>query len=128
MSVECGFRSADGRLDGATKIILSTKGTMDDVSTDMKAFLDYVDGILGEDDFVQEIDREIRDLKSQEKERVAYMTYAMKIQEEREEAQKESRFEDIKNLMKNTGWSIEKAMDALSIPMQEREEYIAMAN
>ena len=79
--------------DGATKILLSTKGTMDDVSCDLKAFLEYVDGKMVEDDFVQEIDKKIRDIKTQEAERVSYMTYAMKLMEEREEGREEGRRE-----------------------------------
>ncbi len=79
--------------DGTTKILLSTKGKMEDVAPDVKAFLDYVEGILGEDEFVREIDQEIRSLKEQESERVSYMTYEMKIQEEREEAREEGRVE-----------------------------------
>ena len=73
----------------------------------MKAFLEYVDGKLVDDDFVLEIDYEIRNIKEQESERVSYMTYAMKIQEERDEARAEGQMEgrtegkveDIKNLM-----------------------------
>lgn len=57
--------------DGTTKIFLSTKGTMDDVTPDMKAILDYVDGKMVNDDFVQEIDREIKNIKGQESERVS---------------------------------------------------------
>ena len=78
--------------DGTTKILLSSKGKMDDVATDMKAFLEYVDGKMVEDAFVQEIqeiDQEIKNIKAQEQERVSYMTYAMKIQEERDEARAE---------------------------------------
>ena len=79
--------------DGTTKILLSTKGTMDDVTPDMKAFLEYVDGKMTDDDFIQEIDHEIKSIKEQEAERVSYMTYAMKIQEERDEARAEGRAE-----------------------------------
>ena len=46
-----------------------------------------------EDAFVQEIDQEIKSIKAQEQERVSYMTYAMKIQEERDEARAEGRAE-----------------------------------
>ena len=69
--------------DGAVKVFLSTKGTLEDVSSDIKAFLNYVDGIISSDDFVQEIDQEIKVVKTIEKERRSYMTYAMKMQEER---------------------------------------------
>ena len=75
--------------DGATKVFLSTKGTIDDVEPDVKAFLDYVDGVISNDEFVQEIDQEIREVKTIEKERRLYMTYALKIQEERKEGFKE---------------------------------------
>ena len=113
--------------DGATKILLSTKGMLDDVTPDMKAFLEYVDGKTVNDDFVQEIDREIKNIKGQESERVSYMTYAMKIQEERDEAKKEGRTEGkveaIKSLMEKKGWSIDEALDALSIPEMEWNQY-----
>ena len=49
---------------------------------------------------------------------MAYMTYAMKIQEERDAARAEGRIEgrtegkveDIKSLMKKKGWSIDEAL------------------
>lgn len=113
--------------DGAAKILLSTKGTMDDVASDMKAFLEYVDGKMVEDDFVQEIDRKIKNIKEQEAERVNYMTYAMKIQEERDEARAEGKTEgivqSIRNLIARKGWNIEDALDALGIPEGEWEQY-----
>ena len=79
--------------DGATKIFLNAVGTADDVTPDVKCFLDYVNGVLSNDDFVQEIDREIIAVKKLENERVRYMTYAMKMQEERKEGREEGREE-----------------------------------
>ena len=38
----------------------------------------------------------------------------------------ESHAKDIERLIKNTGWSIEKAMDILEIPEDERSLYIEM--
>ena len=63
--------------------------------------------------------------------RVSYMTYAMKIQEERDEAKAEGivegrtkgRVEAIKSLMEKKGWSIDEALDALSIPEMEWNQY-----
>ena len=62
---------------------------------------------------------------------MSYMTYAMKIQEERDEARKEGkiegriegRIEDIKILMQTTGWAIEKVLESLKIPLTEWERY-----
>lgn len=91
--------------DGSTKVFLSTKGNMDDVTPDVKAFLDYVDGIISNDEFVQEIDQEIRDVKTIERERRSYMTYEMKMREEhnigREEGRKEGRAEAVHEGMQN---------------------------
>ena len=36
-----------------------------------------------------------------------------------------ARLEGIKNLMKNVGWTIQQAMDALGIPKSEQSKYIA---
>lgn len=44
--------------DRTTKIFLNAKGTMDDVSRELKAFLDYVAGQMSEDDFVSVVCRE----------------------------------------------------------------------
>jgi len=90
--------------DGAQKIFLNTKGTAGDVSDALKAFLGYVDGVLSGDALVQEIEDEIRKVKTEEGERVEYMTFAMKMRDEwkagmsegRMEGRKEGRKEGIK--------------------------------
>ena len=42
--------------DDTVKIILNTKGILDDVSIEMKSLLDYIDGKEPEDDFTRELD------------------------------------------------------------------------
>ena len=58
-------------LDGTTKIILNTKGIMDDVTPEMKRLLDFIDGKEPEDDFTRELDD--------------YMTLQMNYQEKYEQ-------------------------------------------
>ena len=77
--------------DKTTKVFVNSMGTADDVAPDVKAFLDYVNGIISDDAFVREIDDEIVRVKQIEQERVSYMTYAMKIEEERELAEEKGR-------------------------------------
>ena len=48
---------------GATRIFLNTKGTRDDVDDSVRAFLNYVNGVVREDSLVQEIDEEIHRIK-----------------------------------------------------------------
>ena len=79
--------------DKTTKVFVNSKGTADDVAPDVKAFLDYVNGVISDDAFVREIDDEILRVKRIEKEKVSYMTYAMKLAEEREEGRAEGREE-----------------------------------
>ena len=91
--------------DGTRKVFLSTKGKLDDVDPKVKAFLDYIDGNISDDDLVQEIENEVEDIKRIETERNAFMTYEMKLREERKLGQKEGREERtaeiILSLLKN---------------------------
>ena len=124
--------------DDAAKIFLNAKGTLNDVDESIKAFLDYVNGIVCNDPLVRAIDEEIRRIKEENEERVSYMTFAMKMMEERKEGFKEGKAEgkaeglaeglasSIRNMMKNMGVSLEKAMDVLQIPMDERAKYAAL--
>ena len=73
--------------DKTTKVFVNSKGTANDVTPDVKAFLDYVNGVFSNDTFVQEIEDEIVRVKEMQEERVKYMTYEMKIEEERELAE-----------------------------------------
>ena len=68
---------------GVTKIFLSTKGTMDDVSPDILAFLDYVDKGIVSGDFVKELDQAVQLVKSNRKAMKEFMTYEMALLEER---------------------------------------------
>ena len=120
--------------DDAAKIFLNAKGTLNDVDESIKAFLDYVNGIVCNDPLVRAIDEEIRRIKEENEERVSYMTFAMKMMEERKEGFKEGKAEglaeglasSIRNMMKNMGVSLEKAMDVLQIPADERAKYAAL--
>ena len=49
--------------DDTTKIILNTKGTMDDVTPEMKRLLDFIDGKDPEDDFTRELDEAVQSVR-----------------------------------------------------------------
>ena len=66
---------------GVTKIFLSTKGTIDDVTPDIKAFLDYVDKGIISGDFVKELDDAVQLVKSNRKAMKEFMTYQMALLE-----------------------------------------------
>ncbi len=49
--------------DGATKLFLSTKGTQNDVSKPLQAFLDYIDGHEATDELLRDIDDAVHEVK-----------------------------------------------------------------
>lgn len=86
--------------DKTTKVFVNSTGTANDVTPDVKAFLDYVNGVINDDAFVREIDDEILRVKAIEEERVKYMTYEMKIEEERELAREEGKIEMVQEMLR----------------------------
>ena len=86
--------------------------------------------------YLSEHRREVEDymfaLLNDEELKEAYGDYREMLGEERGRASgkaeglKAERIDNLKKLMKNMGWSIEQAMDALGIPVGEREKYKAM--
>ena len=79
--------------DGAVKVFLNASGTREDVPENVKAFLHYVNGVLSQDVFVQEIEQEIKSVKEVEQERVSYMTFEMRLRDEWKVGWKEGREE-----------------------------------
>ena len=71
--------------DDTTKIILNTKGTMNDVTPEMKRLLDFIDGKEPEDDYTRELDAAVQAARRNEKWRLDYMTLQMHYQEKYEQ-------------------------------------------
>ena len=71
--------------DAATKIVLNTKGTMDDVSPEMKSLLNFIDGQKPEDNFTKELAKAVQSVRDNEKWRLDYMTLQMSYQEKFEQ-------------------------------------------
>ena len=59
--------------DGTKKILLNTKGIIDDISPDLKALLDFIDGNKPEDAFTKELSVAVEDARLSKKWRVQYM-------------------------------------------------------
>ena len=67
--------------DETVKIILNTKGTLDDVSPEMKRLLEYIDGQAASDDFTRELDDAVQSARRNEKWRLDYMTLQQEYRE-----------------------------------------------
>ena len=62
--------------DGAIKIILNTKGSVGEISGELKALLRYMDGFAPDDDYTRELARAVEEVRADEKWRREYMVLA----------------------------------------------------
>ena len=79
--------------DGTVKIILNTKGTLDDVSPEMKRLLDYVDGKGVSDTFTRDLEEAVQSARQNEKWRLDYMTLQQEYRERFREGKIEGNIE-----------------------------------
>ena len=117
-----------------TKIILNAYGEKDDVSANVKAFLDYVAGQFVNNELVKELDETVRQVKTSEKWRKEYMTFELALQEREErgeergfkkghkEGKQEAYLQSIRNLMKSMNMTAEEAMKVLKISKTEQKK------
>lgn len=67
--------------DGAVKIFLNTKGTLNDVNEELENFLNYVDSGIVAGAFTNELDNAVKIVKSSGKARLNFMIYQMNLLE-----------------------------------------------
>ncbi len=107
--------------DGATKVFLNTKGSVGEVPSDLKAFLDYVDSGIVSGKFVKELDAAVKSVKTNEKVRHDFMTLQMALLEERLEGE-ERKAEAIAVKMLRKGKSFEEVHEFTDLPVQRLKE------
>ena len=118
--------------DGTTKIFLNAKGTMDDVSPELKAFLDYVAGKKPADPFVDELEEAVKNARKNREWRREYMTLEMRDRENleigREEGRREGAILERILVYKETGLSDEiimrKLKERFHLSKKEARRYI----
>ena len=111
--------------DGTVKIILNTKGTLDDVSPEMKRLLDYVDGKGVSDTFT----RDLEEARQNEKWRLDYMTlqqeYRERFQEGKAEGIKEGKIEGkIETLYEELHMTVVEIAEKLAISEEEVQRIV----
>lgn len=110
---------------GVTKIFLSTKGTMDDVSPDIKAFLDYVDTGFVSGDFVKELDNAVQLVKSNRKAMKEFMTYEMALLESEMTGEQRGRAKERESVaikMLRKGKSFDEVHEFTDLPFERLEQ------
>ena len=117
----CKRNSAIKLNDQTHRIFLCTEGDDEEISDEVKNFLDYVAGRGIKSDFIKELDEAVQKIKESKEWRLSYMTYELALMEREERGREEERLELIKNLLsvgtpieyiiKATGWSKEKLLE-----------------
>ena len=115
--------------DEATKVILNAEGSREGLSENMCRFLDYLIGKKATDSFTQKLQDAVDSAIAKKEWEVQYMTFAMRIREERKEASFETKVENtieiakelnadhntiIMLLQKKVNLSLEEAEEALN--------------
>jgi len=113
--------------DGAVKIFLNANGTQEDVSKELKAFLDYVAGKKPEDSFVEKLEEAVKEAKKNREWRHEYMTLLMRDQENIEKGREQgilgmiSALRDL-NISENT--ILQKLQEKFLLTKEESQEYL----
>ncbi|RHQ14309.1 hypothetical protein [Clostridium sp. AM49-4BH] len=115
--------------DGIVKIILNTKGTLDDVSPEMKRLLDYVDGKGVSDTFTRDLEEAVQSARQNEKWRLDYMTlqqeYRERFQEGKAEGIKEGKIEGkIETLYEELHMTVVEIAEKLAISEEEVQKIV----
>lgn len=115
--------------DETTKIFISTKNKKDkNISDNLGAFLQYVNGKMPDNDFVKEIDETIKYIKQDEKERDKYMKeHLLVIDSERRGAERRA-VEAIKAVMQNFHVSLEQAIKGINTPKEDQALFTKLIN
>ena len=111
--------------DESTKIFLCAGGNADDVSDDMKDFLNWLTTEqIGDSELVKKLQNAVENAQNQEEWRLEYMTLLMRDNEMREEGRKEGRKDLLFSLVKDGTLSPEIA--AIKADMSAEEFVKAM--
>ena len=136
--------------DGSHVIFLNSRYTQANAGPAITEYLDYIRTNDDSGNYTTELlhktVEKVNEVRSDDKMEVSYMMWQLKYQDAVEEGRAEGRAEglaegrtegreegwtertvsDLRNLMKNTDWSLEKAMAILGIPEPEQKAYLKL--
>ena len=107
--------------DGATKIFLNSKGTLDDVDDETKAILDFVESGIVKSLFVEKLATAVEIIKTNEKVRHDFMTFEMFLLSEKRKAKEEERENIVLRLLRR-GRPFEEIHEDTELPLQRIRE------
>ncbi len=123
--------------DETTKVVVNTMGNRGEISTQLLEVINYLKDEEITGDFSRALDDAVNAVKASEERRREYMILNMRdneireegreegLKEGREEGRKEEKISSLRALMTTMKWTAQEAMDALKIPADDRQYYLA---
>lgn len=111
--------------DEATKVIINASGERTGLSFEMCAFLDFLRYRKANSDFTKRLQQAVESAINKKEWEVEYMTLAMKIQEEREDAKIENTIEIMFEMSQSKETILAKLQDKFTLTQEEAEAYFA---
>ena len=115
--------------DETMKVVVNTKGSVGEISEELKEILVYLDEGRATGKYTKQLDDAVQLVKSSEERRHEYMVMMIHDMEMKEEGRAEgidqNRVESIKNIMDGLKYTAQQAMDLLKIPAADQEKYLA---
>ena len=127
--------------DDAYKVVVNTKGCRGEVSEELMEAIRYLDDGSVTGEYSRELDDAVKAVKASEERRLEYMLLVTRDNEMRaegreeglkeglkegfKEGREETMISNIKNMMRNLGWSLQNVLDALGITDPEERTRLA---
>ncbi len=114
--------------DETAKIFLNAAGHLDDVSKELKAFLDYVAGKMPDDSFVRRLEDAVKEAKKNREWRHEYMTLLMRDQENIEKGIEKGKIYGMisayRDLEVPEDEILKKVQEKFQLSLEEAKEYL----
>ena len=111
------------------KVFIKAAGTADDISDEMRIFLEYLQGKGTQNDFTRRIADEVNKARAHEEWRVEYMSLLLRDQEMRAAGREEGRAEERIRVIKMKlakDKTLEQIAEELELSVEEVEGYIQL--
>lgn len=109
--------------DGSTTIFLNTKGTVGDISDELKIFLKAIEGIFTPDEFSAILKKEVTNIKNSQERRAEYMLYELNIKDAEKRGREQLLIEQINKKLQK-GKSIEQIAEELEESVEVIEKML----
>ncbi len=112
--------------DDSYKVVVNTKGSVGEISEELKEILTYLDCEEVTGQYSRKLDDAVNAVKRNEERRLEYMRLTFRDNEMIAKGREEEKVASIKNLMDSLKLTAQQAMDALKISAADQQRYLSL--